>query len=82
MHCPNCGTAAVKQQKFCRAYGFSLEQVAQLLDEAGHALPDSSAPDELDERARSQVVARHCLLHLCRDYCDGAVGISWLWHCL
>jgi hypothetical protein len=52
MHCPNCGTAAVKQQKFCRACGFGLEQVAQLLVEAGHALPDSSAPAELDERAR------------------------------
>lgn len=52
MHCPNCGTTAVKLQKFCRACGFGLEQVAQLLDEAGHALPDSSAPDNSDERAR------------------------------
>ena len=52
MHCPNCGTAATQQQKFCRACGFGLEKVAQLLDEGGHALPESSALDEIAERAR------------------------------
>jgi hypothetical protein len=31
MHCPGCGNEAKKNQKFCRACGFGLEQVAQLL---------------------------------------------------
>jgi hypothetical protein len=33
MHCPNCGTRAAADQKFCRSCGFSLEKVAQLLTE-------------------------------------------------
>ncbi|MFN7949290.1 MAG: zinc ribbon domain-containing protein [Blastocatellia bacterium] len=33
MHCPNCGKPAKDQQKFCRACGFGLEPVAQLLSE-------------------------------------------------
>ena len=51
MHCPNCGTAAVQQQKFCRACGFSLEQVAQLLAESGLAITASNRLSEVDERA-------------------------------
>jgi zinc-ribbon domain len=31
MHCPNCGTEASAGQKFCRACGFSLEKVEQLI---------------------------------------------------
>lgn len=31
MHCPNCGTKASAGQKFCRACGFSLEKVEQLI---------------------------------------------------
>jgi ABC-type uncharacterized transport system permease subunit len=31
MHCPNCGTKASAVQKFCRACGFSLEKVEQLI---------------------------------------------------
>ncbi len=52
MHCPNCGTAATQQQKFCRACGFGLEKVAQLLEESGQALSEVTLPSELDERAR------------------------------
>jgi hypothetical protein len=41
MHCPDCGTRATANQKFCRSCGFSLEKVAQLL--AGQSsLPASS----------------------------------------
>jgi hypothetical protein len=39
MHCPNCGTSATKQQKFCRACGFGLAKVVQLLEE-GDVFPD------------------------------------------
>ena len=31
MHCPNCGAKASAGQKFCRACGFSLEKVEQLI---------------------------------------------------
>jgi hypothetical protein len=31
MHCPNCGTKASIGQKFCRACGFGLEKVEQLI---------------------------------------------------
>ena len=31
MHCPRCGTNATSGQQFCRACGFSLEKVAELL---------------------------------------------------
>src|SRR5262245_1350254 len=31
MHCPNCGTKASTGQKFCRACGFGLEKVEQLI---------------------------------------------------
>lgn len=33
MHCPNCGTEAVGEQKFCRSCGLSLEKVSRLLAE-------------------------------------------------
>jgi len=31
MHCPSCGTKASSAQKFCRACGFGLEKVEQLI---------------------------------------------------
>jgi zinc ribbon protein len=31
MHCPNCGTKASTGQKYCRACGFGLEKVEQLV---------------------------------------------------
>jgi zinc-ribbon domain len=33
MHCPNCGTKASIGQKFCRACGFGLEKVEQLISD-------------------------------------------------
>lgn len=42
MHCPNCGAAAALSQKFCRSCGFSLTEVAQLLDE--QSLPNRPEP--------------------------------------
>jgi hypothetical protein len=41
MHCPDCGTRATANQKFCRSCGFSLEKVARLLAEQS-SLPASS----------------------------------------
>jgi hypothetical protein len=40
MHCPNCGTEASTDQKFCRACGFGLEKVAQLIAEEAATAPE------------------------------------------
>jgi hypothetical protein len=49
MHCPNCGTSATKQQKFCRACGFGLAKVVQLLEE-GDVFPDELSPEIAERR--------------------------------
>ncbi len=52
MHCPNCGTEASSGQKFCRACGFGLEKVAQLIAEESADAPgrtneaNASPPDD------------------------------------
>ena len=33
MHCPNCGSEAPMEQKFCRSCGFGLGKVARLISE-------------------------------------------------
>lgn len=33
MHCPNCGTTALEDQRFCRSCGLSLEDFSRLLAE-------------------------------------------------
>lgn len=38
MHCPNCGTPAVADQRFCRSCGLSLPEFSQLLAEKLPAL--------------------------------------------
>jgi hypothetical protein len=50
MHCPSCGAKASADQQFCRACGFGLEKVSELLAER---LP-AGAPDQ----APSESVAR------------------------
>jgi hypothetical protein len=42
MHCPNCGIKASAGQKFCRACGFGLEKVEQLIVEQGTAGADQT----------------------------------------
>ena len=42
MHCPNCGTKASTGQKFCRACGFGLEKVEQLIDDQRSAALDQT----------------------------------------
>lgn len=42
MHCPNCGTEASAGQKFCRACGFSLEKVEQLIADHRAAATDKT----------------------------------------
>lgn len=42
MHCPSCGTKASTSQKFCRACGFGLEKVEQLVTEQRTAVTDQT----------------------------------------
>jgi len=42
MHCPNCGSEAPMDQKFCRSCGFGLGKVARLIaEQASGENPDS-----------------------------------------
>jgi hypothetical protein len=52
MHCPDCGTRATTNQKFCRSCGFSLEKVAQLLTEQSSLTASSQLSD--DDVAQAQ----------------------------
>jgi hypothetical protein len=49
MHCPNCGTSATKQQKFCRVCGFGLAKVVQLIEE-GDVFPDELSREVAERR--------------------------------
>src|SRR5215510_9082345 len=42
MHCPNCGTKATAGQKFCRACGFGLDKVEQLIADQGATTRDQT----------------------------------------
>lgn len=71
MHCPNCGRSATKQQKFCRACGFGLAKVVQLLEE-GDVFPDELSR-EMAERRRQIERWRHLAFYL---FCGGAgIGV-------
>lgn len=53
MHCPNCGSEAPMEQKFCRSCGFGLGEVARLIAEQ---VPDEnldSASDPKEEPSKS-----------------------------
>jgi hypothetical protein len=55
MHCPNCGSEAPMEQKFCRSCGFALGKVARLIAEqaSGENLDSASDPkEELLKRLR------------------------------
>ena len=52
MHCPNCGSEAPMEQKFCRSCGFGLGEVARLIAEQ---VPDEnldSASDPKEEPSK------------------------------
>lgn len=55
MHCPKCGAPAAEAQKFCRACGFGLEQVAQLMDESPQAIPDDQIPAENPDKLQKRL---------------------------
>jgi hypothetical protein len=74
MHCPNCGTSATKHQKFCRACGFGLAKVVQLLEE-GDAFPDELSR-EISERRQQIERWRDLAFYL---FCGGAgIGVLTL----
>lgn len=67
MHCPNCGTSATNQQKFCRACGFGLAKVVQLLEE-GDVFQDELSR-EIAERRQQIERWRNLAFYL---FCGGA----------
>lgn len=40
MHCPNCGSSAPNEQKFCRSCGFDLKPISQLVGGTAEVLAD------------------------------------------
>ena len=57
MHCPNCGSEAPMEQKFCRSCGFGLGKVAQLIAEqaADEDLDSAFGPKEEPSKRFRQV---------------------------
>jgi uncharacterized membrane protein YvbJ len=49
MHCPNCGSEAPMEQKFCRSCGFGLGKVAMLIAEQASDENLDSASDPKEE---------------------------------
>jgi hypothetical protein len=78
MHCPNCGTKASANQKFCRSCGFGLEKVEQLIVEQKMAATDQTteATGKLSNKWLSKLEkwARLALFGL-----GGVLGSLLLW---
>ena len=56
MHCPNCGTAAAAEQKFCRSCGLELQAISQLV--AQQLEGKTAAPTGLSRAERGARMAR------------------------
>ena len=52
MHCPNCGSEAPMEQKFCRSCGFGLGKVARLVAEQATDENLDSASDPKEELSK------------------------------
>ena len=52
MHCPNCGSEATMEQKFCRSCGFGLGKVARLIAEQAPDENLDSASDPKEETSK------------------------------
>jgi hypothetical protein len=78
MHCPDCGTKASAWQKFCRACGFNLEKVEQLVaDQKAAAMeqnPNAAAGLSDDWLRRLEKWAARALFAL-----GGILGGLMLW---
>ncbi|MGH9753303.1 MAG: zinc-ribbon domain-containing protein [Blastocatellia bacterium] len=74
MHCPNCGTEASAGQKFCRACGFSLEKVEQLIADHRMAATDQTTGATGDWLHRLEKWAVRALFAL-----GGVLGSLALW---
>lgn len=55
MHCPNCGTQASGEQKFCRACGIGLQAISQALAEELAVAGLDQSGGELADSVRSRI---------------------------
>jgi hypothetical protein len=74
MHCPNCGTEASAGQKFCRACGFGLEKVEDLIAEQQSDSADQAGKANSDRLRTLEKWAARALFALC-----GVLGGLMLW---
>jgi hypothetical protein len=74
MHCPNCGTKASSGQKFCRACGFGLEKVEDLIAEQQSDSADQPGNANSDRLRTLEKWATRALLAL-----GGVLGGLMLW---
>jgi hypothetical protein len=74
MHCPNCGTEASSGQKFCRACGFGLEKVEQLIAEQQSDSAVQPGKANSDRLSTLEKWAARALFALC-----GVLGGLMLW---
>jgi hypothetical protein len=74
MHCPNCGTKASSGQKFCRACGFGLEKVEDLIAEQMSDSAVQPGKANSDRLRTLEKWAARALFALC-----GVLGGLMLW---
>ena len=74
MHCPNCGTEALAGQKFCRACGFGLEKVEDLIAEQQSDSAVQPGKANSDRLSTLEKWAARALFALC-----GVLGGLMLW---
>lgn len=88
MHCPNCGTQAIVEQKFCRACGLDLQAISQLVAKQFCEQPSRTPiPSEAEQVARMvwRLIFGGCigfggagLLALDKKFDAGTLPIEWL----
>ena len=79
MHCPKCGAPAAEHQKFCRACGFSLEKVAQLLGESSSLVCDNPSSGEKPDSKHDRLNRMDQLWHIGLGVLGGGFVLAVCW---